>query len=156
MRTARWCGKKANALFTLLAASGERNRPATILDGAGGAIIVFEQHAPADMFAGDVDLGAEHINGEGKRLWSTPERDRSADVAARDDLLERNFAAASDGAGGVLVVYEAEARIGKLAGRSDLLAQRLGPEGKPLWPDGKPLTVAGSGDSEKNPVVVVP
>jgi len=43
------------------------------------------------------------------------------------------------------------------AGRSDLLAQRLSPDGKLLWGEGKtPLTVAGGEVSEKHPVVVAP
>jgi hypothetical protein len=146
-------GKKSSYV-----ASGKwgEKRPALVSDGAGGAIIVFEQYAPQDNFAGDIDLGADRLTGEGKLLWSTTEKNEAADVAVRDDLLERNFSAASDGAGGVLVVYEAEARIGKFAGRSDLLAQRLGPDGKLLWPDGKPLTIAGSEESERRPVIVIP
>jgi len=42
---------------------------------------------------------------------------------------------------GAIVVCEAEARIGKSAGRSDLLVQCLSPGGKRLWSAGKPLTI---------------
>lgn len=146
-------GKRSSGVAT---SKWSETRPVLVPDDAGGAIVVFEQHAPPDNYAGDIDLAAERITPEGSLLWSTGNNDRAADVAVRDDLLECNPAAASDGAGGVLIVYEAEARIGKYAGRSDLLAQRLSPQGKLLWPDGKPLTVADSVDSEKNPVVVVP
>ena len=140
----------------LVAASKWRERHAVVVsDGCGGAIAVFEQHAPPDSFAGDVDVAAEHVTADGDTPWSTEEEDRAADISATNELLEQAPSAASDGAGGAIVVFEAEPRIGKQAGRAGLLAQRLDANGKPLWNDGKPVTVAG-GASERHPVVVAP
>ena len=140
----------------LVASSRWRERnPVMVTDGRGGAIIIFEQHAPPDAYAGDIDLASERITADGEIPWST-EENRAVDISDKDDYLERAPAAAPDGSDGAIVVFEAEARIGKQAGRADLLAQRFDASGKPLWNSGSPITLASGDTSDKHPVVVVP
>jgi hypothetical protein len=137
----------------LVAASkwAEKN-PALVSDGQGGAIVVFEEHSRSGEFTGDVDIGAQRISASGAVLWC---EDKRAASVASNELLERNPAAISDGAGGAIVVFEAEARTGEHAGDTEIYAQRIDAQGKKVWNDGgKSVIVASSVWAERNPVVI--
>ena len=138
---------------TVVAASKwSEKRPVIVPDGKGGAIIIFEEYAPAGEYAGDIDVGAQRISPDGKLLWNGGEK--SATVAS-SKLLERASAAIPDGLGGVIVAFEVEARTGEEVGDSDIYAQRLDADGKMVWNGGeKSSTVAASKWSEKRPVVI--
>lgn len=131
----------------------EKN-PVAVPDGRGGAIVIFEQHAKTGEYAGDVDIGAQRISATGELMWN--DGDRSVTVAS-GERIERAPAAIPDGAGGAIVVFEAEARTGEYAGDTEIYAQRIDANGNMVWEDGESSTmVASSKWREKNPIIVVP
>lgn len=116
--------------------------PVVVTDGAGGIIVAFEEHAPeTDEFAGDIDVGAQRLSPTGDMLWN--EAKKSATVSS-SSWLERQPRALADGAGGILVVCEAEARQGESAGDIDVFAQHLDASGAMLWNEGERSTVVAS------------
>ncbi len=140
----------------LVASSRWRERnPVVVPDGKGGAIVIFEQHAPPDAYAGDIDVAADRITADAGTPWHA-EKNRATDISDKEDYLERAPAAAPDGSGGAIIAFEAEARIGKQAGRASLLAQRIDANGKVQWNSGAPISLTSGDTSDKNPVVVVP
>lgn len=130
---------------------GEKN-PVLVPDGEGGAFVIHEQYGPAGENAGDIDVAAQRISRDGRLLWN--EGKRSVDVASSHSL-ERAPAAVSDGAGGIIVFFELEARTGKTAGDSEIFAQRLSADGRRLWKKGEEsVAVAASKWGEKRPVAI--
>lgn len=139
---------------TLVASSKWRERnPVIVPDGAGGAIIFVEQHAPpGSEYAGDIDVAAQRISADGKLLWG--EGRKSVDVAS-SPALERAVAAVPDGAGGAIAVFEFERRDGENKGDVDIAAQRISADGQLLWNEGRRSTLVGySKWQERKPVVV--
>ncbi len=129
---------------------GER-RPVVVADGAGGAIVAFEEHAPpGSEFGDDVDVASQRVTSDGQTLWG---EDGSLSVSEADDFLERAPALLSDGSGGAWIVFEGEARKGEHAGDSEVLVQRVSAAGSLRWSDGA-KGVASSKWSERAPVVV--
>ena len=130
------------------------HNPVLVTDGAGGAIAVFSQAPPSSHLSGDQDIYAQRLGPDGSLLWH--DGAKSAVLSATTHL-ERNPSAASDGAGGVVVFFEAVASKGEFAGDSELVAQRMDAAGKRLWGEGTaPKPVAWGQVLERNPVVVVP
>lgn len=118
-----------------------------VADGRGGAFVFFEW-AGAD---GNVDIMAEHVAGDGRRLWG---RDQRALMVAGASHIERNPVAVPDGAGGAIVVFEVEPRSGEYQGDRDIAAQRVSPDGALLWGSGNAVAVASSRGRERDPVAV--
>ncbi len=128
--------------------------PQLVSDAAGGAIAVFEQRPPAAHLSNDQDLGAQRLSADGALLWH--EGERSAVLSATTHR-EQTFDTVSDGAGGVVVVFEVVAREDDRAGDAELAIQRLDADGQRLWgEDGAPLPLAWSAAMEQHPVLVVP
>jgi len=130
----------------------ERN-PVIVSDGAGGAIIVFEQHAPPEgEQAGDIDVGAQRVSPQGALLWNQGERSA---IVSSGKLPERAPTAVADGQGGVIVVFEVEITSGKFEGDVDLYAQHLDASGSMLWNEGKVSSEVASGQwRERRPLAV--
>lgn len=132
----------------------QEHSPRIVSDGAGGAIVVFEQKPPPAHLSDDQDLGAQRIGPDGRLLWHGGERSA---VLSATTHLERAPSIASDGAGGVVVFFEALARAGEHQGDIEIVAQRLDPEGARLWgQDDSPRLIAWSAALEREPVVVLP
>ncbi len=125
--------------------------PRAISDGKDGAFVVFQQRALTGEHAGDFDLAIQRIQGDGTPAWN---QGQSAPVLSDSLALEREPALAPDGAGGVIVVFEAEPRTGDRAGNIDVWAQRVDKHGKRVWNEGRPMWVATSKWSERNPQVI--
>lgn len=148
MRTRSWLTVTigvmlCSALFALPCAAAASN----------GAIVFFEEHVWKGEAAGDVMLRAQKLSPEGTLLWQGG--DGSLAVAPRSGVVEGAAATAADGAGGAVVVFEAEPRRGPNTGDCDLWAQRVSGDGSLLWNDGaKPVMVADSTADERHPVVV--
>ncbi len=114
--------------------------PTAVPDGAGGALVAFEFEFPEGEHEGDVDIGAQRISGDGVRLWNGGERPV---VVSSAISIERRPRAVTDGAGGMIVVFEYEPLEGENAGDIDVLAQRVDGSGRVLWNDGEAPTVVG-------------
>lgn len=108
------------------AAAGDQNAPQLIPDGAGGAIIVWE-----DRRDGNSDIYAQRVNGAGVPQWTA--NGVAVRVAADDtQAVPRVLVVApqliADGVGGAIVVWQ-DLRNGSY----DIYAQRLDSAGAPQW-----------------------
>lgn len=111
-------------------AAGDQLSPRLISDGAGGAIILWQDHRGGPS----ADLYAQRVNSAGIVQWAT---DGVPISTAPND--QQAPALISDGAGGALIVWQ-DNRSGTT---SDIYAQRVGPDGKAQWTaDGVPLSIA--------------
>lgn len=110
--------------------------PIAISDGAGGAILFWE-----DYRSGAADLYAQRLNAAGQPQW-TP-NGRAVCTAAGAQVLP---VAIPDGAGGAIVVWQDE----RTGGNMDIYAQRLTEFGDPLWAaDG--VLVCGAANHQRWP-----
>lgn len=119
--------------LVLCGAAGDQTWPAIVADGAGGAIVAWEEHRN-----GNEDVYAQHVLAKGSvdLAWPT---DGQAVCAAVDDQF--NLTIASDGGGGAIVGWQ-DYRSG---GEYDVYAQHMLPGGTvdPGWPvDGRALCTA--------------
>ncbi len=121
--------------------------PVACSDGRGGAIVAYVVEFTSGAFAGDSDVVAQRVGPDGRALWNDA---RQPVLVGSLRLRESAPAILPDGAGGAIVVYTATGE----GGGTDLLAQRLSPEGTLLWNEGKPVVLAASEGSERAPVLV--
>jgi hypothetical protein len=100
---------------------------AMVSDGAGGAIVAWE-----DQRAVYADIYAQRVDGDGNVLWIT----NGIEICTADDR-QVNPSIASDGSGGSVIVWS-DYRNGDDA---DLYAQRINADGDTLWMrDGEAIT----------------
>jgi hypothetical protein len=120
----------------------ERTHPRLVSDGAGGAIVVWEQRTVAS----GVDLYAQHVTARGGRDPAWPERGVAVCSASEDQI---DPAVVPDGAGGAFVAW-VDFRTGESA---DLFARHVPRSGKLSGPEsGIPVSTA-AGD-QVNPVLL--
>jgi hypothetical protein len=118
--------------------------PVACDDGEGGAFVVYEYEFAAGEHKGDRDIVIEHVDRNGKVLWSEPK------AIASSKGVEAKPVVVSDGHGGGIVVYSWTGADGD----PDLMAQHFDHEGNSLWNEGKrPTIVANSPGTERNPCV---
>ncbi len=123
--------------------------PVMAPDGRGGVIVVYEAEFLEGDYAGDADVMAQRLNRYGQPMWG------EGVLVASSQMIERAPAVVSDGRGGVLVVYEGEARDGEYAGDSEIMAQRISRSGQLRYYGGiRSLIVSAGRVGEKAPVVV--
>src|SRR5439155_163657 len=114
-----------------------QNHPRLASDGAGGAIVVWEDHRNTV----DYDIYVQAIDAAGVPQWTG---DGVALCAAGHDQLNPRIA--SDGAGGAIATWE-DYRIGSFS-ESDVYARRVNSAGVQLWtPDGAALCTAPRGQT---------
>ena len=114
-------------------AAGSQGAPDIVSDGAGGAIVTWEDDRRPD----DRDLYAQRMDSTGTLLWT-----RNGVPLCTAPGEQRDARILSDGRGGAIVVWHDH----RNPAGWDVYAQRLGPHGTPLWAaDGVCLTAA-SGD----------
>ncbi|HDR88150.1 MAG TPA: T9SS type A sorting domain-containing protein [Bacteroidetes bacterium] len=100
-------------------AASDQQMPRIVSDGAGGAIMVWQ-----DLRSGNADIYAQRVNASGEMLWE------SNGVAACPAAGNQNQpVAVSDQAGGVILAW-VDARDD---GQGDIYAQRLNASGQALW-----------------------
>jgi len=111
--------------------------PASVSDGAGGAIIVWSHiNTQRDIFA-------QRIDGDGIPLWTL---NGVAVCAASGEQLDP--AITSDGAGGAIIVWEDNRSTNTI-----IFAQRIDADGNPLWTaDGIPICLVET--RQINPSIV--
>ena len=107
-------------------------QPAITADGAGGAIIVWEDER--NDLTTETDLYAQRVNSAGVTQWTND------GVALCNANNSQFFAAAvSDGANGAIVAWQ-----DNRGGSSDIFARRINASGTPQWTtDGVALCTAG-------------
>ena len=114
-----------------------QNHPRLASDGAGGAIVVWEDHRNTI----DYDIYVQAIDAAGVPQWTG---DGVSLCAAGHDQLNPRIA--SDGAGGAIATWE-DYRIGSFS-ESDVYARRVNSAGAQLWtPDGAALCTAPRGQT---------
>jgi hypothetical protein len=115
------------------AASNAQYSPLVATDGAGGAIMVWQ-----DTRNSTFDLYAQHLNAAGTPQWTTD------GVAVCPGLHGQQYPAlAADDAGGVIVAWD-DARNGT----ADVFVQRLGTAGTPLWASGGAALCVAAGHQQ--------
>jgi predicted lipoprotein with Yx(FWY)xxD motif len=117
-------GASGNVLWAidgvaLCTASGEQIYPTIISDGAGGAIVTWQ-----DSRSGNYDIYAQRVNGSGAVQWTT---DGVALCTAIGDQL--NPTITPDGAGGAIVTWEDQT----FGNNNDIYAQRVNASGTVQW-----------------------
>lgn len=102
-------------------AAGNQQNFQVISDGAGGAILVWE-----DSRNGNIDIFAQRVDRDGNRLWSTSDVGVVTDTNTQDSL-----SISPDGAGGALVVWR-DSRTNSIT-NTDIFAQRISAGGVIQW-----------------------
>ncbi len=115
-----------------------QSAPIIISDLNGGGIIIW-----ADTRNGFPDSHAQRINADGEILWDQD----GVSICVGSNLID-DFAAISDGQGGVIVVWE-DLR----AGNQDIYAQRVSAEGKIVWDQDGIAVFRGEGD-QYDPAII--
>jgi hypothetical protein len=109
--------------------SGNSNFPRITDDGAGGAIVAWQ-----DYRHGNADIFAQRITRQGSILWG---KDGTAVSSAKSGQFSPEIVA--DGAGGAIIAWHDY----RGAAGEDIYAQRIDKEGNPVWEkDGIPISVA--------------
>ncbi len=122
-------------------ATGTQERPVITSNGAGGAIMAWE-----DSRGGNADIYAARYDYDGKRAWTT--NGVALCTAANGQLIP---SIASDGAGGAIVTWM-DKRIGTVF-TDDVYARRVSNTGTALWTaDG--VAVSTAGNNQNSPVVI--
>jgi hypothetical protein len=120
------------------AGAGNQHYPDIVPDGAGGAIVTWD-----DTRGVDADIYAQRLDGNGHALWAA---NGVALCAATGHQF--NTRATADGAGGAIVSW-ADYRSD---GTGDIYAQRVDPDGDVLWtPDG--VAVCSAVNSQRWPQI---
>jgi hypothetical protein len=113
----------------LCTAASFQAAPQLVSDGAGGAIVAWE-----DFRGSSRDVYARRVDAGGAPQWNT--NGVALCTAVRDQITPQIV---SDSAGGAIVAWS-DARSGV---DNDIYAQRVSAAGAPLWnPDGVPICVA--------------
>ena len=133
-----------NALWTpdgvaVCVQGGDQSDPRLVSDGAGGAIIVWEDARTTTNF----DIYVQRVDADGNPQWTT---DGVALCAL--DLNQHNPTIVTDDAGGAIVVWQDHR-----AGAPDIFAQRVDADGNPLWtPDG--IEICTAARAQQTPLAV--
>ena len=114
-----------------------------ISDGAGGAVIVWE-----DNRGPDTDIYAQRISFDGQLLWP----DMGVPVASASNA-QLGPQIISDSMGNFIVVWVQSPGTSYIVGDTDIYAQKINTEGKSLWTDGKGIPVCTMAGSQGHPQV---
>jgi hypothetical protein len=135
--TSQWAGGPAGVCF----ATGDQLAPVLVSDGAGGAVIAWQD----GRVAGSDDIYAQRVSGGGTALWTL----NGVGVTTASGT-QKPHAMASDGAGGAIIAF-ADIRPGMFS--TDITAQRVTATGTVLWATNG-VTVSAASNSQQSPVVV--
>lgn len=121
-------------------APGDQSSPRVIPDGAGGAIVVWQ-----DARGTSLDIYAQRLGADGTQLWAAG--GAALCTAAGDQTLPRLD---SDGAGGAIATWQ-DAR----AGTPHVFAQRIAAGGATQWfPGGVAVCADTSNSGQRGPALV--
>ena len=133
---AAWQHSPFGSHLTVCDAPGIQTALASVSDGAGGMIVVWE-----DRRSGGSDLYAQRISATGVPMWTANGVAVCIGAVTRPCLV-------SDGAGGAVIAWE-DVRAGSSV---NLYAQRLSASGAALWTAGG-LAVVTSTGAQDSPVI---
>ncbi|UCH85454.1 MAG: T9SS type A sorting domain-containing protein [Candidatus Latescibacterota bacterium] len=114
--------------------AGEQRVARMVSDGAGGIIIVYE-----DNNAGNYDIKAQRLDGDGVILWGSPA------VLCSETGDQRRVVVVEDGTGGVVAAWEDER-----AGNWDVYAQRVDSTGGGQWLTANGVPICVEDDSQND------
>jgi hypothetical protein len=122
-----------------------------VSDGAGGFIAVFDVAAPDGENAGNSDLYGQRVSPTGEKLWNNGK----PVLLASSKWSDKGHRLLADGSGGVFLVFERHAPVGKHAGDIDLAGVRINGEGIHVWgqPE-RPLDLSNSPLKESKPQLI--
>ncbi|MCC6653398.1 MAG: hypothetical protein IT348_19760, partial [Candidatus Eisenbacteria bacterium] len=112
-------------------AAGDQNYPLVVTDGAGGAIVTWQ-----DLRGADADVYVQRIGASGVAQWAA-----QGEALCLAPLDQYNPALAADGAGGAIVAWQ-DLRGGA---STDIYAQRVSAGGTALWAGGGVALCAATG-----------
>lgn len=118
LSTAAWPHDPGNGNLAVCADPGNQYYPTACADGAGGAIVVWE-----DNRGTSTDVYAQRVSAAGTPLWTA--NGVLLCSAAGNQLLPK---IASDGAGGAIVAWQ-----DSWSGTYDIFAQRISAAGATQW-----------------------
>lgn len=135
--TAGW--KAENSPSRTVAGSPHDERNAALIpDGNGGAYIAYEIRYVSGSRNNDIDIIAQHINGDGHRSWIDPTSPPI--VSSNSRALEQNPSIARDSLG-LIVAFQMEFQPGSAETETESLkmigTQRLDSHGKAIWNSGE-------------------
>jgi hypothetical protein len=137
-------GAGGNVLWTangvaICTRSGSQVYPHLVSDGAGGAIITWQDYRPAGY-----DIYAQRVDADGNALWAV--NGIAICTAAQAQAYPR---LASDGAGGAIITWQDY----RSASNYDIYAQRVDGNGNAIWiTDG--VVVCAAAGSQQYPEIV--
>lgn len=134
--------------------SAVKNRVVSLAGAAAGSrvVIVFGVELMTEDHHGDVLLAAQCLNRDGAGQWAEGRYVRLSRAYQR----ELNPRVVEDGDNGVVVLFERQASNAPATANTDLLANRLSPQGTVLWSTTEDcVTVADDDDRETDASVVV-
>jgi hypothetical protein len=102
-------------------AAFDQNAPSTVSDGADGAILAWTVRRTGT----DLDIYAQRVNLAGETLWAQDGIPVGVTSETQTDVR-----IIEDGAGGAIVAWR---DYRDAAGDGEILAQRLAPDGTPMW-----------------------
>ncbi|MBI3194567.1 MAG: T9SS type A sorting domain-containing protein [Ignavibacteriae bacterium] len=112
----------------------EQEAPKLVSDGAGGAIIVWQDKRNYPSATSYYNIYAQRINSAGERQWDT-----NGVVINSQPIYEQNYSIISDGAGGAIISW----CDGRNYPEHDIYAQRVNASGVVQWQtDGVAICVA--------------
>jgi hypothetical protein len=116
-------------------AAGAKWWPLIVSDGTGGAIVLWRDYRDGSSY----DTYAQRVDPSGKVLWK-----KNGTLVCAGEYNERYHEMISDGAGGAIVSWYEE----HLSGSYDIYAQRISPQGKPLWKTAGAVVCAAPEDQQ--------
>ena len=125
----------------LCTAPGDQFSPCIVSDGAGGAIVAWEDARPSP---GIEDIYAARINASGNPLWT-------ANGVLVSDAIEpqRIPRITTDGAGGAIIAWSDYRTLLQF----DIFARRIDASGNPLWASGGVAICVAPGDKDVPTIV---
>jgi hypothetical protein len=121
----------------LASSSGDQMEPVATTDDAGGVIAAWH-----DTRLGD-DIYSQRLDATGGHVWGD-----SGAVTCAASGTQQFPSIAPDGVGGALVAWE-----DYRGANGDIWAQRMGPDGIPVWPTNG-LTICSANGAQYSPVIV--
>ena len=119
----------------------DQTNPQMISDGAGGAILSWEDHRDPNF----TQIFAQRISAQGEKAWAGGSR-----PLAKFDARQTTPVMVSDGAGGAIVVWQDERNVLSL---KDLYGQRISANGALLWGNSGLLICGENGDQTEQAIL---
>ncbi len=125
--------------------SGNQQLPIAVSDGAGGAIITWEDERVADWV-----IFAQRVNSDGELQWPTGAPSTIGAEVCTASGIQWEISMVADGAGGALLAWE-DGRNNAVT-NFDIYAQRINHNGTPLWAVGG-IAASRADLGETDPVI---